>query len=777
MANYSQLKTAIAAVIKTNNRNEITGQLLQNVLFEMTGSIGENMQLAGFADPLTDPHEPDQNLFYLAEQSGVYTHFDNIVLDGGLSFLMWKNGSWTSRTVGVVTQQWVEDHYVSIEFFRSLFRAYDEDGVEILPNNVAAEGELPAVVENIKAVVGLWTEQYLSALGRATGGSGGGGVTSLAMLDDVSLTEPLTDGQALVYDILTGKWVNGSAGVDMAAVWSALAGNTGEQINASHLTTALADYATQTWVETNYISVAYFDRLFRAYNGTTLVAHNDTTSTINNIKAMFGFWTDMYLTALGNHGTEMGLTLNNLNDVLLTNAAAGDVLTYDAVSGKWVNQQPQAGVTSLSALSDVALTSVEQNNILVYNDILGKWVNTSVKTVNGYSIFGSGNIDSGSGTGNYVSKGGDTMSGLLKINYGATSGGQAGSQGLWIARSVNVQPHYGATVTITAYNNQGLYLTGQYYYGGLGFYDGTFNTVVYISRNLNVGIGNSAPSEKLDVSGNAKVSGRMYVSDIRAVTMEGLLTIYPTDWGGVNSNEWAVGSLSANGVIRGKNYLYFSDQNNYRYDIITGKGGTINGRLVINIDNDAEANNYDSGSMRIGTATGNHLLLDGNEIVAANYTSTSSLYLQNNGGDLLACIQGGNVGIGKTSPSYKLHVSGTIYATGAITALSDIRKKDVQESDIGLTVERIALAPTIKFLWKEKREEGLQVGSIAQYWQNVLPEVVSDKGGELSMQYGVTALISSIVTARKVVDHERRITELEKENERLRTEIEQLRLN
>ena len=53
----------------------------------------------------------------------------------------------------------------------------------------------------------------------------------------------------------------------------------------------------------------------------------------------------------------------------------------------------------------------------------------------------------------------------------------------------------------------------------------------------------------------------------------------------------------------------------------------------------------------------------------------------------------------------------------------------------------------------------------------------SDMAAVLSMQYGVAALVSAIITARKVVDHERRITELEKENERLRTKIEQLRLN
>jgi hypothetical protein len=51
-----------------------------------------------------------------------------------------------------------------------------------------------------------------------------------------------------------------------------------------------------------------------------------------------------------------------------------------------------------------------------------------------------------------------------------------------------------------------------------------------------------------------------------------------------------------------------------------------------------------------------------------------------------------------------------------------------------------------------------------------------DEKGTLSMQYGVAALVSAIITARKVVDHERRIVELEKENQRLKTEVEQLRL-
>lgn len=108
---------------------------------------------------------------------------------------------------------------------------------------------------------------------------------------------------------------------------------------------------------------------------------------------------------------------------------------------------------------------------------------------------------------------------------------------------------------------------------------------------------------------------------------------------------------------------------------------------------------------------------------------------------------------------------------------SDIRRKDVT-GNVKLSVDSIASAPMVRYTWRDNRSLGLQVGSIAQYWETVLPEAVHDgEDGYKTMQYGVIALLASISTARKVVDHERRIKELEKENERLRTEVEQLRIS
>ena len=422
MANYNDLITAIDSVIKTNNRREITGQLLQNVLNTMVGSLGENYQLAGFATPTTNPHQPDQNVFYIASQAGVYTQFDNIVLGDGISFLMWKNGAWTSQTIANVTQSWVQQNYVSKEWFRKVFRVYDEDGLEIVPN------DMDSVVDNIKAMVGLWTNEYLSALGM--GRDGGGTTQTLAQLNDVQLGT-LENGDALVYNSAIHKWENKQiqAGVDMSVVWAALAANTNEQINASHLATALSgyvttaalgttlqnyatqswvnqNYATQSWVNQNFITVEWFDKLFQLYNGTEAEANKiapngalPVDQTQLNIEAMFGFWTKKYISALGkgDDGSTSYTTLAQLNDVTLTNPTANQVLTYNGT--RWVNRTISLGSQSLSGLTDVAITNPAANQMLSYDATIQKWVNAAIPATGvtsvalsmptGFSITGS----------------------------------------------------------------------------------------------------------------------------------------------------------------------------------------------------------------------------------------------------------------------------------------------------------------------------------------------------------------------------------------------------
>lgn len=156
-----------------------------------------------------------------------------------------SGGGGGGDVMGGVTKAWVNQNYVSIEFFNRLFETYDSatpTPTQVLPN------DLESTITNIKAKFGLWTEQYLSALGQGTGG-GGGGASALTDLVDVTITSP-TQGQALIYDG-NGHWVNGSLTPDL----SAYATKAWVQQQGYITSSALNGYATQTWVDQNYLGL------------------------------------------------------------------------------------------------------------------------------------------------------------------------------------------------------------------------------------------------------------------------------------------------------------------------------------------------------------------------------------------------------------------------------------------------------------------------------------------------------------------------------------------
>ena len=109
----------------------------------------------------------------------------------------------------------------------------------------------------------------------------------------------------------------------------------------------------------------------------------------------------------------------------------------------------------------------------------------------------------------------------------------------------------------------------------------------------------------------------------------------------------------------------------------------------------------------------------------------------------------GNVGIGSA------------YATNGFQNGSDVRYKHIL-ADLTLTPAQVAAAPAFLFRWKDGTDRALHAGTSAQYWRDVLPQVVMEGGdGRLSMQYGVAALLSAVAVARSVIDHEERLKKLE----------------
>lgn len=107
MANYATLKAAIAAAIKQNGNNEITGNLLQQQLLVMVNSLGVGYQYAGIATTATNPGTPDQNVFYLASTAGTYTNFNGLVLTDGEIAILKYNGAWSKDSTGAASLETV----------------------------------------------------------------------------------------------------------------------------------------------------------------------------------------------------------------------------------------------------------------------------------------------------------------------------------------------------------------------------------------------------------------------------------------------------------------------------------------------------------------------------------------------------------------------------------------------------------------------------------------------------------------------------------------------
>lgn len=103
MGNYEELKAAVSSVIKTNGNQEITGQVLQNTLTTLISQVGANATFAGIATPDTAPGTPDQNVFYIAGQSGVYANFGGYKVTKNAVAFNNVSGNWVATELNILS--------------------------------------------------------------------------------------------------------------------------------------------------------------------------------------------------------------------------------------------------------------------------------------------------------------------------------------------------------------------------------------------------------------------------------------------------------------------------------------------------------------------------------------------------------------------------------------------------------------------------------------------------------------------------------------------------
>ena len=329
----------------------------------------------------------------------------------------------------------------------------------------------------------------------------------------------------------------------------------------------------------------------------------------------------------------------------------------------------------------------------------------------------------------------------------------------------------------------------------------------------NVGIGTTSPNYKLHVVGNVYANNYVTpttdgayveIGNIRLQFDQSNNAIKVVKSDGTAASLYATGGLSALGAgqesggggdvtwallasqATGGRTIHSSYISSALSNYLPLSGGTMTGGLSVSMGNPyidlvTSTRTWDiqvlSDVMYIGAGSsasiqidnsgylkvGNTKLEGGNEI--NSYAGGNYLYLN---------YRGGNVAVGTTAPStYKLTVTGQVGATGFVNT-SDIRKKN-RIKDVDLRLDQIAKAPAFEYYWLDPSiDHDLHVGTSAQYWESVLPQVVTtakDEMGTKAMQYGVTALISAITVARKVMTHEEkialletRVSALEKEN-------------
>jgi hypothetical protein len=107
----------------------------------------------------------------------------------------------------------------------------------------------------------------------------------------------------------------------------------------------------------------------------------------------------------------------------------------------------------------------------------------------------------------------------------------------------------------------------------------------------------------------------------------------------------------------------------------------------------------------------------------------------------------GNVGIGTTTPSEKLNVSGNILATGNITAYSDIHLKENIEQ-IGGALKRVSAVRGVTYTRNDLEDKARRYGGVvAQELEQVLPEAISQSGSMKAVDYN--AVVGLLIEAIK----------------------------
>lgn len=225
----------------------------------------------------------------------------------------------------------IDDVYVSKAWLREVFRVFEYHGDEVIGNDIEVFGH--GDVREIQFLYGIWSNAYVSALGKNdSGSSGGGSATTLRELLDTDIPTSIGVGKVL-------GW-NGRYWVPVESLNTTTLANYLTS-NGYLKRTDLSSYATKAYVDnvinglaSVYVKIEWFRKLFQAFSESDIEIAPNAAGAVDNIKSLVGLWTESYLSALGkNPDAASGGGASTLAELLDTDipdtVPVGQVLGWD----------------------------------------------------------------------------------------------------------------------------------------------------------------------------------------------------------------------------------------------------------------------------------------------------------------------------------------------------------------------------------------------------------------------------------------------------------------
>jgi hypothetical protein len=149
--------------------------------------------------------------------------------------------------------------------------------------------------------------------------------------------------------------------------------------------------------------------------------------------------------------------------------------------------------------------------------------------------------------------------------------------------------------------------------------------------------------------------------------------------------------------------------------------------------------------------TDDYIYHNGDTNTNIRFPAADTITMETGGSERIRITSSGTIGIGLTNPTstYKLHVSGQIYATDDITAFSDERMKE-NVVPIDKALEKVCSIGG--YTYNKIKESRRSAGVLAQEVAKVLPEVVyGSEDTNYSVAYG--NMVSLLIEAIKELNH------------------------